>query len=140
MPFFSFRRIWRWSVTCHLIYLTKTFTTIPARHVFGTLIDFVDKFHTENANDIPRLHLTLLEIHPATVARTLVIFKLIELISLAENPMEELELETTLFYLYVSLAIPGYCEDMWATFGSYLIVQGSPISLKCHRYFQIIGE
>ena len=126
MPFFSFRRIWRWSVAWHPFYLTNTFTTIPARHVFGTLIDFVDKFCTENANDIPRLHLTLLEIHPATVARTLLIFELIELISLTENPLEELELETTLFYLYVSLAMPGYCEDMWAAFGSYLMSKAHP--------------
>lgn len=93
-------------------FFTKLYTTLPARHVFGTLIDFVAKFCTENASDIPRLHLTLVEIHPATLARTLLIFKLIERISLAENPVKELELETTLSYLYVSLAIPGYCEDM----------------------------
>lgn len=96
----------------HLFFFTKLYTTLPARHVFGTLIDFVAKFCTENASDIPRLHLTLVEIHPATLARTLLIFKLIERISLAENPVKELELETTLSYLYVSLAIPGYCEDM----------------------------
>ena len=113
MSFFSLRRIWRWSVTFpSFFFFTKLYTTLPARHVFGTLIDFVAKFCTENASDIPRLHLTLVEIHPATLARTLLIFKLIERISLAENPVKELELETTLSYLYVSLAIPGYCEDM----------------------------
>jgi hypothetical protein len=109
-----------------ILYSTNLFTTIPARHVFGTLIDFVAKFCTENASDIERLHLTLVEIHPATLARTLLIFELIERISLAENPMNELELETTLFYLYVSLAMPDYCEDMWVAFGSYFFFKAHP--------------
>ena len=115
MSFFSLRRIWRWSVTFPSFYSTKLYTTLSARHVFATLIDFAAKFGTENASDIPRLHLTLVEIHPATLARTLLIFELIERISLAENPVKELELETTLFYLYVSLAMPRYCEDMWVS-------------------------
>ena len=119
MSFFSLRRIWRWSVTFPSFYSTKSNTTLPAHHVFGTLIDFVAKFCTENTSDILRLHLTLVEIHPATLAWTLLIFELIERISLAENPVKELELETTLFYLYVSLAMPGYCEDMWVVFRSY---------------------
>jgi hypothetical protein len=111
----------------HLLILQKLYTTLTARHVFGTLVDFVAKFCTENASNIPRLHLTLVEIHPATLARTLLIFELIERISLAENPMKELELETTLFYLYVSLAMPGYCEDMWVAFRSFSL-------FKAHLY------
>jgi len=126
MSFFSLRRIWRWSVTFPSFYSTNLYTTLTARHVFGTLVDFVAKFCTENASDIPQLHLTLVEIHPATLARTLLIFELIERISLAVNPMKELELETTLFYLYVSLAMPGYCEDMWVAFGSYFFFKAHP--------------
>jgi hypothetical protein len=119
MSFFPLRRIWRWSVTFPSFDFAKLYTTLTARHVFGTLADSVAKFCTENAIDIPRLHLTLVEIHPATLARTLLIFELLDRISLAENPVKELELETTLFYLYVSLAMPGYCEDMWVAFRSF---------------------
>ncbi|KAF8968697.1 hypothetical protein BDZ97DRAFT_324231 [Flammula alnicola] len=97
-----------------------------ARHVFGTLIDIVHKLHDASGFESTRVHLTLIDIHPATLARNLVIFALIHRISLSEDDVEKLELQTTLFYLYLGLAIPEYCNEIFMNVAKTLAIALSP--------------
>ncbi|KDR74058.1 hypothetical protein GALMADRAFT_599483 [Galerina marginata CBS 339.88] len=85
-----------------------------ARHVFGTIIDTAGKLfeNVERGAQTPSVHFTLVDIHPVPLARLLVIFQLLRMISLVENPLEEMELQTTLSYLYISIVIPDYCNQM----------------------------
>ncbi|KAF8962201.1 hypothetical protein BDZ97DRAFT_1130396 [Flammula alnicola] len=88
-----------------------------ARHVFGTLIDVADSTRNlplpEQRNSVD-LHMTLVDIHPATLARTLIVLALVlRIIETRRNEglqsQLELELHTTLFYVYMSLVMPEYC-------------------------------
>ncbi|KDR74056.1 hypothetical protein GALMADRAFT_250787 [Galerina marginata CBS 339.88] len=83
-----------------------------ARHAFGTLLDIGCKLRKDvlDGRDTPDVHLTLVDIHPATLARTLVIFELLHRITGVED--KRLKLETTLFYLYMCLAVPDYCNEI----------------------------
>lgn len=57
-----------------------------------------------------RAHITLLDVHFATIARDLIFFMLID--SLVEGEMDEvirLEIRATLMYVSVGWAMPDYC-------------------------------
>ncbi|PBK94360.1 hypothetical protein ARMGADRAFT_1062580 [Armillaria gallica] len=74
-----------------------------ARHVFGTLIS-LHKSSTQlgkNKKKHSRAHLTLLDIHPTTLARDLVLFVLMDdLIASRNSEEDEAEIKATLFYTY----------------------------------------
>lgn len=61
---------------------------------------------------MPNLHLTLFDIHPAAVARVMLVFALIRKSMSAPDDTRRLEVEATLFYLWMSVHIPSYCADM----------------------------
>ncbi|KAG2023880.1 hypothetical protein CC2G_001486 [Coprinopsis cinerea AmutBmut pab1-1] len=74
-----------------------------ARHVFGTVL------HAANSGWNNKWHMTLIEIHPATVARNVLVFELFSEIQGARTEEEKDELFASLVYLYTSMAIPDYC-------------------------------
>ncbi|KAG2023894.1 hypothetical protein CC2G_001500 [Coprinopsis cinerea AmutBmut pab1-1] len=76
-----------------------------ARHVFGTIL------HAANLGWTNQWHMTLVEIHPATVAKTLVIFELLWMIGQATNEEEKDEIFATLIFMYTTFLLPDYCVD-----------------------------
>lgn len=62
------------------------------------------------------VHITLFDIHPAPLARTLIILSLLEKVveARAQNDTEQhILLQTTLFYVYNWFVMPAYSRDMW---------------------------
>lgn len=56
-------------------------------------------------------HVTLLDIHFATIARDLLLCMLIDCLAQGELDADaHLEVQTTLVYVYVGWAMPKYCE------------------------------
>ncbi|PPR04334.1 hypothetical protein CVT24_013372, partial [Panaeolus cyanescens] len=89
------------------------------RHVYATMIHFADMWKTLSEFDLkraafqfPKLHLTLFDIHPAAVARVMLIFALIRKGMGASDETNRLEMEATTFYIWNALHIPAYCADI----------------------------
>lgn len=101
----SFRSFWRYS-----------FSSSIARHVFGTLIHLAHMSTRGNKNANFKVHLTLMDIHPAPLARILVIFSLLDQIRLSKDSSKRVELHAALFYLYTSVLMPDYCHQMLVSF------------------------
>ncbi|KDR74925.1 hypothetical protein GALMADRAFT_269119 [Galerina marginata CBS 339.88] len=84
-----------------------------ARHIFGTLLHI-----SQEARELPKrqaqlkVHMLLVDIHPAALARVVLIFELLWQILLSENSIERLELKATLFFLYLSVVMPEYCHKI----------------------------
>ncbi|KAI0366582.1 hypothetical protein BV20DRAFT_971762 [Pilatotrama ljubarskyi] len=83
------------------------------RHALGTIAGVYhaykklpkakqDKFHA---------HLTLLDIHDATIARDLCVLMLLHQLSEATDSVERAELKATLTYTFCGVAMPDYCAD-----------------------------
>ena len=53
-----------------------------------------------------------MDIHPATLARILVIFSLLDQIRLSKDSQKRVELHAALFYLYTSVLMPDYCHQL----------------------------
>ncbi|KAF8878264.1 hypothetical protein CPB84DRAFT_1794242 [Gymnopilus junonius] len=68
------------------------------RHIFGTLIHlaFMSTVNEKEHHDPLTVHMMLVDIHPAMLARVLL------------DPKKNMELHTTLFYLYTGLVMPEY--------------------------------
>ncbi|KAJ7114132.1 hypothetical protein C8R44DRAFT_881678 [Mycena epipterygia] len=84
-----------------------------ARHVYSTLVG-LDRAHKKldkKRQEAFRLHFTLLDIHPAALARDLCILILLE--QLIDTPTESLitraEILSTMFYTFAGVVMPGYC-------------------------------
>ncbi|KAF8962202.1 hypothetical protein BDZ97DRAFT_1920671 [Flammula alnicola] len=88
-----------------------------ARHVFGTLIHFMAMvthkgFPRSELQPLLRIHLCLVDIHPATIARTLVMLAIIEKVLQTRKSGDETrraELHATLFYVLMAALMPDYC-------------------------------
>lgn len=97
------------------------YSTAPtARHVFGTLIHISETarmFNTlKKTNTGVSVHMTLIDIHPATLARVIVIFSLIHQIlraRVSKDNAKKVELHATLFYVYTTMLMPSYCRQMY---------------------------
>ncbi|TFK18604.1 hypothetical protein FA15DRAFT_760548 [Coprinopsis marcescibilis] len=84
-----------------------------ARHAFGTMIHFLDLWKklarvTWSRKTLPKLHMTLVDIHPAALARAMMIFALMRKGAQAANTAK-LEIESTIFYTFSCILMPGYC-------------------------------
>ena len=67
-----------------------------------------------NTGDL-NVHITLVDIHPAPLARTLVVLSLLEKVMAArakDDTEQHTLLQTTIFYVYNWLVMPAYCRDM----------------------------
>lgn len=83
-----------------------------SRHAFGTLIDIhqqmLGKAMRQSQKDAVKVHLTLVDIHPTTVARVLLYLNLLsQLADALETPDEE-EVVAAFLYTYMAPVIPGY--------------------------------
>lgn len=59
------------------------------------------------------MHLTLVDIHPAPLARVMLIFALMrKIIGIPRSDGRRFEYETTIFYLYTTILMPEYCQNM----------------------------
>lgn len=82
------------------------------RHAFGSIIG-LSKAHAKMdavRKKEMRAHITLLDVHFATIARDLIFFMLID--SLVEGEMDQvtrLEIRATLMYVSIGWAMPDYC-------------------------------
>lgn len=91
--------------------------SFPARHVFGTLIDLQGVY--ENMNKAKRkalrVHMTMLDHHPAMLARDLCVLMLLDqLLDDKIDAVMRLEIETTVAYTYSAILLPPYCATRYA--------------------------
>ena len=56
------------------------------------------------------MHVTLVDIHPGVLARALLILQLIRALPLARTPHAAVVCTRVLFYLYLGVVMPNYCE------------------------------
>ncbi|KAF8876861.1 hypothetical protein BD779DRAFT_1677610 [Infundibulicybe gibba] len=85
-----------------------------ARHAYSTLIGAERAYALlpRSKRSSFQLHITLLDIHPAPLARGLCMMLLLEqLLNVGKNDaIEKAEILATIFYTYVAVVIPSYCE------------------------------
>ncbi|TFK84367.1 hypothetical protein K466DRAFT_625040 [Polyporus arcularius HHB13444] len=83
-----------------------------ARHVMSTLCGLSSKYANFPADKkgVFQAHLTLLDIHAATIARDLCIFLLLgELAWHTVGAATAMEIKATLMYIYCGVVMPSYC-------------------------------
>ncbi|KAJ7147614.1 hypothetical protein C8R43DRAFT_1010132 [Mycena crocata] len=86
-----------------------------ARHVYSTLVGLhraYNKLDTTRQEAF-RVHITLLDIHPAPLARDLCILLLLEQLmeTPSENSVARAEIISTMFYTFAGVVMPEYCYD-----------------------------
>ncbi|KAF9040853.1 hypothetical protein BJ165DRAFT_1406859 [Panaeolus papilionaceus] len=106
------------------------------RHVFATLINWgyiwnlISRRRGASSSDyrIPDLHLTLLDIHPASIARVMLLLGLIRRSMTARVTTFKLELEATAFYVFSTIFMPDYCAKLVATVSGEILeeLKGKP--------------
>ncbi|KAK0461719.1 uncharacterized protein EV420DRAFT_1526820 [Desarmillaria tabescens] len=87
------------------------------RHIFGSIIG-LNQTYLELApekREASRIHFTLLDIHPTTIARNMCLFMMInELIVMQlckrTDGIEKAEIKATIFYVWMGVALPSYCH------------------------------
>ncbi|KJA21534.1 hypothetical protein HYPSUDRAFT_41905 [Hypholoma sublateritium FD-334 SS-4] len=89
-----------------------------ARHAFGTLVHLSQKFNKAaklRPTNAFEVRLTLMDIHPASLARVIVVISLIQQVlhaRLSKDTARTTELFTTLFYVYATYLMPDYCRQI----------------------------
>lgn len=66
-------------------------------------------------SDKLKVHITLIDVHPASLARVLVVLSLLgQILETRQrgDTARGTELFATLFYVYTALLMPGYCHQM----------------------------
>ncbi|KAJ3509541.1 hypothetical protein NLJ89_g5174 [Agrocybe chaxingu] len=116
-----------------------------ARHVFGTLIrlaNWKDKL-TRQGNPDFSVHLTVVDIHPASIARNLIMFTLLDEIS-RNRPKKDsarvVELYATLFYLSTSIILPDYCHKIIVETSSSLASKLAQTAYNLPRWLHLDRE
>ncbi|KAF7790664.1 hypothetical protein EIP86_001620 [Pleurotus ostreatoroseus] len=97
-----------------------------ARHVFGTLISLHDVYEkmTKRKKKALHVHMTMLDIHPAILARDLCILMLLhQLTDDTLDPEARMEIEATIAYTYYALLLPPYSAKRLKNVMENLIVQ-----------------
>ncbi|KAF9480632.1 hypothetical protein BDN70DRAFT_877325 [Pholiota conissans] len=85
------------------------------RHVFGTLIHLADFARRQGKSKNVNVHMTLLDIHPATLARLAIMLSILQQIIEARkknNVTKVVELHATIFYLFTTMLMPDYCRQI----------------------------
>ncbi|KAI0737514.1 hypothetical protein C8Q80DRAFT_1115040 [Daedaleopsis nitida] len=82
-----------------------------ARHVFGSLLGLSAAHKTMGAKGQAdfHAHLTLLDIHDATIARDLCIFMLLHQLNGTNDETVRTEIKVTLMYVFCGAVMPSYC-------------------------------
>ncbi|KAJ6617025.1 hypothetical protein B0H10DRAFT_1914787 [Mycena sp. CBHHK59/15] len=86
-----------------------------ARHVYGTLVG-LHRAHQklgQSQRQALRVHITLLDIHPAALTRDICMLLLLEQLmhTPAESSVTRAEILSALFYTFAGVVMPGYCFD-----------------------------
>ncbi|KIM78006.1 hypothetical protein PILCRDRAFT_11660 [Piloderma croceum F 1598] len=83
------------------------------RHALGTLIGLgraASKLSQSKRGDL-KPHITLLDIHPAIMARNLLLFMMIDiLVQDTLEAVDRLEVQTTMAYVFIGWIMPLYCK------------------------------
>lgn len=105
--------MWTYHI-CQYMWLTND----VARHVFGTIIhlaDMADEVGSLEPIDDCQMHMTLMDVHPASLARVIMVMSLVRQIlatRISKDELKRIELYATLFYLYGTMLMPNYCHKM----------------------------
>ncbi|TFK84364.1 hypothetical protein K466DRAFT_527460 [Polyporus arcularius HHB13444] len=83
------------------------------RHVLGTLCGLLDGYwKLSKAKQLQfKAHLTLLDIHDATLARDLCLFMLLHELATTKDATAKVEIKATLMYMFCGAAMPPYCYE-----------------------------
>ncbi|EJD44615.1 hypothetical protein AURDEDRAFT_137443 [Auricularia subglabra TFB-10046 SS5] len=83
-----------------------------SRHAFGTLIDIHQQMlgnaMRQSQKDAVSVHITLVDIHPTTVARVLLYLNVLSQLADALDTADEEEAVAAFLYIYMAPVIPGY--------------------------------
>ncbi|KAL6298482.1 hypothetical protein BKA93DRAFT_65275 [Sparassis latifolia] len=84
-----------------------------ARHIHGSLIGLHHAFQKLNKPKRSKLHvhMTLLDIHPAMLARDLCIFMLVNELMECTDSTAQTEIRATLMYTFAGVVMPRYCLE-----------------------------
>ncbi|KAI0366581.1 hypothetical protein BV20DRAFT_1124210 [Pilatotrama ljubarskyi] len=83
------------------------------RHAFGTLVGLHDAYKKLSKAKRVRLHahLTMLDIHDATIARDMCMLMLLDQLANTTDPAERVEIKATLMYMFLAAVMPSYCYE-----------------------------
>ncbi|KAF9529061.1 hypothetical protein CPB83DRAFT_853145 [Crepidotus variabilis] len=89
-----------------------------ARHVFATIIHVADFFKEKNSDQLVKgmtAHFTLVDVHPAALARVVIIFALLQQIGQIRDSSHShstIELLATAFYIHTAVIMPEVCRQI----------------------------
>jgi len=88
------------------------------RHAFGTLIGLgfaASKLSKLKKRGDLKPHIILPDIHPAIMARNLLLFMMIDILARDTlGVVDRLEVQTTVVYVFIGWIMPSYCEKRCA--------------------------
>ena len=85
-----------------------------ARHVLSSLVGLSQAYRNMSKTKQSKLiaHFTLIDLHPTALSRDLCVFLLLDQLTEAKySEGEELEIFSTLFYIYIGVIVPSYCAS-----------------------------
>ena len=95
------------------ISIVTDIATESGRHALGTLIGLgraASRLSQPKRSHL-KTHVTLLDIHPAIMARNLLLFMMIDiLVQDTLGALDRLELQATIVYVFIGWIMPSYCE------------------------------
>lgn len=107
---------------------SKTIHTISGRHALGTIVGLgraASKLTVQKRKEL-KSYVTLLDIHPAMMARNLLFFLMIDaLVQDKFKLLDRLEIQATMVYVFVGWVMPSNCEKRRAR--NPLVVISNPI-------------
>ncbi|KAH6901879.1 hypothetical protein BKA70DRAFT_1307700 [Coprinopsis sp. MPI-PUGE-AT-0042] len=89
-----------------------------ARHAFATFIHHVELWkqlvrkHNVADEKLPKLHMTLLDIHPAALTRVMLVFTLIRKGSAHEDINKHVETYAAAFYVWSTILMPRWASEI----------------------------
>ncbi|KAI0357689.1 hypothetical protein OH77DRAFT_1502792 [Trametes cingulata] len=83
------------------------------RHAFGTLSGLHDAYKAlpKAKRVLLHAHLTMLDIHDATIARDLCMLILLDQLITTTDAATRIEIKATLMYMFLAAVMPSYCYD-----------------------------
>ncbi|KII94960.1 hypothetical protein PLICRDRAFT_33788 [Plicaturopsis crispa FD-325 SS-3] len=87
-----------------------------ARHAYGTFIDLHRQTNAapkaqKHKFQMLKVHLTLVDVQPAALARDILILQLLSDLAHVEDAAARVEIKATIFYVFCAIVMPGYCHD-----------------------------
>ncbi|KAI0719798.1 hypothetical protein C8T65DRAFT_802334 [Cerioporus squamosus] len=113
-----------------------------ARHVMSTLCGLSSTYSKlpEAKRGVFRAHLTLLDIHAATLARDLCIFLLLDQLNHTSDATAKTEIKATLMYIFCGAVMPPYCYDRLQALLKDLKVQITSPNPNLPAYIHVVSD